>query len=380
MSLKQLIVSDANQASYLGQIEQELQDEHITPEVAVVASTELDRQEGPSVVNTTNLSFKKLISKMIPGLDKNYFNTNNTLAGLIYTQVLKLNHLTKETKQKVEEIGNKCKALTLQLNNKIILIGQKGQILKAKLQVDAELTKIGASFENLLIDKEYVQSNKDAIEEYLRQKVKSLGFSDIKPVDEKEAKILMLEECESAQIRSDIMQKIVWPKLKVELQKTLSHIAMADTLKNSDPYIKQLNSFAKLNNVHPDSVAYLMSKSPQDLATMHGYNKISNNLSSIISSINKYTDFANNNIYMSNFYLNLTVQILHKYLTPEQVEKIKEEKFLELKGEDYNLNQIEKFLSVTKNTPQFIEKIEAFRSSGALSDTTSFEHSNMLSN
>ncbi len=349
-------------------IEDQLKNKDITPAQAVVGSTGIDNPEGTKFKNF-NHYFKKLIPPMIEKLNPNFVNTNNTIGGLLYTAVVKMGNLTEKTVLRIADFANQVYIAGLSAPVKIndahdgmVLFGQKMTVLKVRKQIDDELRALGVSFENLLINKAYFEKDFPQINKYLRKKSQSMGFVGVDPGNEQDAEILLLDDQKaSPEIKKDIVKKIVWPKLKAEIQKAMSHMLVADTLKNSDTYIKMLSNFAKTNEMSPDSIYFMLNKDPQSLLTLKSAHKIKDSAAKIIEAVNKYTDFTNSNIHMARFYTGLANTIINKYLTPEEQKNIREEKFIVLNGQDNNLNDIEEKLALGPDQKELIDKIAAKR-------------------
>lgn len=349
-------------------VEEQLRSRDITPAQAVAGTTNME-QDDVTQIRNFNHSFKKLLPRMIEKLNANFINTNNTLGGMIFSSALKLNTASQKALEKIAEIGSQIYVAGSQIGTQvnsahagIVLFGQKVAVLRARTKIDNELRSLGVSFENLLVNKSYFEKDFEQINRYLRKKSQSIGFLAVNPGNEQDAEILLLDDAKaSPEIKKDIVKKIVWPKLKAEIQKAMSHMLVADTLKNSDIYIKQLYNFAKANEMSPDSVYFMLNKDPQSLLTLKSAHKIKDSAPKIIEAVNKYTDFTNSNIHMARFYSNLVNTIINKYLSPDEQKNIKEEKFIVLNGEDNNLNDIEEKLALGPDQKDLIDKISSKR-------------------
>lgn len=300
-------------------------------------------------------NFKSLMASNISKINPNYINTNNTLSGLMYITGYHLSSLNKDTKITIKEIFNGSKVVKNNIkgyfnhiNDCYYIIGQKYEVLKHKVNLDKKISKLGINLNTLLNSKISFsfQDIKEELDLTLNLKLKEHNIEN--------EKINLLQEnsdFSNYSLNNDIIQSIVWKKMKKEIQDSISLLVISEKLFKKDPYFKKLEDFAESNSVSISSIIYLLQYSPKNFEHFKKFNDLEPDIPLIINTYNKYSEYANAALYISKFYINTMIQVSQKYLQNEDFNNLINEKFLSIQGIEFNLKELsEKFnVNITEN-------------------------------
>lgn len=297
---------------------------------------------GASPVYDINEKFKDTMPAFMQKLNSDYINTNNRFSGVIYAKCYALGKFSSESIEKfksaVEIVKNTGSNIVLKYDetkNQVFLLGQKFQVLKSGIKLESDLKAVGVDFKNVL-SPDYKEIDLEAVTAALQSKL--LKFDIV--VDERVDIALLNEPHVNDTIKSDIISKVVWPKLKESIRESITLISVAGKLLESDAAYKKLDNFAKTNSMTLESAVFLLQQKDDVYKNLRGSYKIQKDSVKIIDQWNKYSNFTNAAVQLSQFYLDTSVKIMDKYLPADVRDKMMNEHFFFQNGQDLSLKDI----------------------------------------
>lgn len=292
-----------------------------------------------------NKKFKSLLAHYISKLNPSYINTDNTLTGLCYVAGYKLTTFNNNIRLSTSEIFKGIKVIKNSISfyfdetqNFLAILAQKKVIKSSQLKIESNLQALGLNFENLLNDKIIVELPKDKLKEAIGKQLQEFS------IDDKYSIALLSDEQVDDIVKKDIITKMIWPKIKTQLQNSFSLLCVSNNLLKMDKHFKTIDNFAQINEISINSVIHLLKQPAQYLKEFKDYEKIQENLPEIINTLNKYSEFGNANAYICNVYVQVIEGILSKYLKPEDAQNILAEKFIFINDEDLCVNTLKERL------------------------------------
>lgn len=326
-------------------LQKQVQAGNIAPHAAVSSVAELASASVDG--ESPNNNFLKTLDKNLEGINPSY--QLNKEGSLIYTVGYTVGSMTKE----VESVIKKAIAPFSYVKSKIdatkksvLIFGQKAQVITARVKIEQSLKDLGVDFKQLIIDAPNKEIVSQELKQHLQDKIKKYSIEYIEA--EQKVKIDYLDKNQaSEEIKVDTIKNVLWPKLKTELQQSLSLIVVANSLQKNDVYIKKLTRLANKNHLELSSVCYLVKQEAAILSTLDGYEEIAKELPAVVDSINKYTNFTESATSITKFYLNIINSIIQEYV-PHLGEEFRQERFVNLQDSNLNLLEIEQRIDKIK--------------------------------
>lgn len=291
--------------------------------------------------------FKVLIASAAAKINPKFINTNNTLEGLSYIIGYKVANLHKDFKISAIEIFNGLRvvggSVSFYINksqDKLFFIAQKAVIFSERNNINNGLKKLGLNFETLLDPKTQLQLSEEQLKNTVLKGLKDVTLNEHGSID-----LLENDKVDSA-IKIDIVKHMIWPKIKKEIQESVSLFIVGDKLLKMDKHFKELEKFAADNNMSINSIIYLINHPKEHLKELKQYSKIEKNLDDIIRTYNKYSEYSNANYYISQFYISIMEKVMDKYLPPAEKEAIVNEQFFSIGDQGFNFNDLKAKLSL----------------------------------
>lgn len=291
--------------------------------------------------------FKSLLAHYISKLNPRYINTDNTLAGLCYVAGYKISTFNSNIQLSAREIFKGVKVIKNSISfyfdetqNLLAILAQKKVIKSSQVQIENNLQALGLNFQNLLDDKAIVDFPREKLQEAIGEKLQEFS------IDDKYSIALLSDEQVDNVVKKDIITKMIWPKIKTQLQNSFSLLCVSNNLLKMDKHFKTIDNFAQVNEISISSVIHLIKQPTQYLKEFKDYEKIQENLPEIINTLNKYSDFGNANAYICSVYVETIEAILSKYLKQEDAENILSEKFIFINDEDLSINTLKERLNI----------------------------------
>lgn len=291
--------------------------------------------------------FKTLIAHAAAKINPQFINANNTIEGLSYIIGYKVANLNKDFKTSAREIINGMSVISENIyfyinksQDKLFFIAQKASLFNQRKNINGVLKKLGLVAEDLINPKKDLHLSEDELKATILQSLKDITINEHGSVD------LLENDKVGPAIKIDIVTKMIWPKIKKEIQEGVSLFIVTDKLLQRDKYFKLLEKFAFENEMSIDSIIYLINQPKEQLRHLKYYSKIEPQLADIIKTYNKYSEYSNANHYISQFYINIMEKIMDKYIPASEREKIINEQFISIADHALTLNDLKKRLSL----------------------------------